>query len=111
MRIIRRIVKIASFIGFYILELILANFRVLYDILTPRHHMKPGFVAVQLDAKTDLEILSVANLVAMTPGTLSVEVSEDKRLLFIHVMYLDDADEFRQMIKSRFEARVLEVLR
>jgi multicomponent Na+:H+ antiporter subunit E len=103
--------KIIAFIAFYVIELLLANLRVLYDVLTPRHRMKPGFIAIQLNAKSDLEILILANLLAMTPGTLSIDVSPDKKLLYLHVMYLDNVEEFRKMIKTRFESRVLEVLR
>ena len=111
MRVIKKTIQIIHFLVFYVTELILSNFRVLHDVLTPRHYMKPGFVAVPLDAKTDLEILVLLNLISMTPGTLSVDVSSDKERLFIHVMYLDDIEEFRQMIKDKFESRVLEVLR
>jgi multicomponent Na+:H+ antiporter subunit E len=111
MRAIKKIFQIILFSMFYIKELVLANFRVLHDVLTPRHYMKPGFVAVPLEAKSDLEILVLLNLISMTPGTLSVDVSANKEKLFIHVMYLDDIAEFRTMIKDKFESRVLEVLR
>jgi multicomponent Na+:H+ antiporter subunit E len=73
--------------------------------------MKPGFVAIPLDAKTDLEVFILVNLISMTPGTISIDVSENRKKLFLHVMYLDNLDEFRQMIKDKFESRVLEVLR
>ncbi len=111
MRVIRKIVGIVSFIIFYVWELILSNFRVLYDVLTPRHNMQPGIIAMPLDAKTDLEILAVANLLSMTPGSISMDVSADKKYLYIHVMYIDNIDELRRILKTRFEARVLEVLR
>ena len=110
MRTIKKIFQIILFLMFYLKELILSNFRVLHDVLTPHHHMKPGFVAIPLDAKTDLEILVLLNLISMTPGTLSVDVTPDKETLFIHVMYLDEITEFRRMIKDEIESRVLEVL-
>ena len=111
MKFFRKSIKLIIFILFYIKELILANFRILHDILTPRHYMKPGFVAIPLDAKTDLEVFILVNLISMTPGTISIDVSENRKKLFLHVMYLDNLDEFRQMIKDKFESRVLEVLR
>jgi multicomponent Na+:H+ antiporter subunit E len=73
--------------------------------------MIPGFIAIPLDAKTDFEILVVSNLISMTPGTLSVDVSPDRKYLYLHVMYIDDLDAIRHTIKSKFESRVLEVLR
>ena len=111
MKILKKSIKLTIFIVFYLKELILSNFRVLHDVLTPRHYMKPGFIAVPLDAKTDLEIFILANLISMTPGTLSIEVSGDRKNLFLHVMYLDDVIKLKQLIKEKFEARVLEVLR
>ena len=111
MRMIKKITQIILFSMFYLKELVLANFRVLHDVLTPRHYMKPGFIAVPLDARTDLEIFVLLNLISMTPGTLSVDVSANKKTLFIHVMYLDNISDFRKMIKDKFDSRGVEVLR
>ena len=86
MKILVKLVRIVFFLLFYIWELILSNLRVLHDVLTPRHYMQPGFVAMPLEAKTDLEILVVSNLISMTPGTLSVDISQDKQFLYIHVI-------------------------
>jgi multicomponent Na+:H+ antiporter subunit E len=99
--------------AFLLWELLLANLRVAYDVLTPGFHMRPGVVAIPLDAKSDIEITLLANLITLTPGTLSLDVSSDRRVLYIHVMYVDndDLDEVRRKIKSGFERRVLEVLR
>jgi multicomponent Na+:H+ antiporter subunit E len=53
----------------------------------------------------------VANLISLTPGTLSLDLSEDRRMLYIHVMFLDDVDQTRAQIKQGLEKRVLEVMR
>lgn len=106
----RRVPKIFLFAGYFLRELIRSNLRVAWDVVTPTHYMKPAVIAVPLDAKTDGEIALVANLISLTPGTLTLDVSSDRRVLYIHVMYLDDLDQVRADIK-RFEARVLELLR
>ena len=72
--------------------------------------MKPGVIAMPLAAKTDLEITMVANLISLTPGTLSLDVSDDRRVLFIHAMFLDNEQELRNSLKD-MERRVLEILR
>jgi multicomponent Na+:H+ antiporter subunit E len=64
-----------------------------------------------LAARTDLEITLVANLVSLTPGTLSLDVSDDRRTLYVHVMFMDDIEAVRGAIKDGIERRVLEVLR
>ena len=107
----RRIDRVLRFAVFYVWELILANFRVAYDVMTPTHRMRPGVVAIPLDAKTDAEITLLANLITLTPGSVSLDVSSDRRFLYLHAMYIDDVEEFRQSIKNTIERRVLEVLR
>lgn len=103
--------QIVRFALFFLWELVLANLRVAYDVLTPKLHMKPAILAVPLDAKTDEEITLLAGLITLTPGTLSLDVSSDRRTLFVHAMFVDDAELFRRQLKDGFERRLLEVLR
>lgn len=106
-----KVVQAALLVGYFLWELLLANLRVAYDVLTPRTHMRPGVIAIPLDARTDAEIALLANLITLPPGTLSLDVSADRRTLYIHAMYLDDIDTARYKIKDGFERRVLAVLR
>ncbi|MEN6493906.1 MAG: Na+/H+ antiporter subunit E [Thermoguttaceae bacterium] len=103
--------QIAGLALFFLWELILANLRVAYDVVTPHHHMRPGIVAIPLDAKTDAEITLLANLITLTPGTLSLVVSAERHILYMHSMYIEDVEATRRRIKDGFERRVLEVLR
>jgi multicomponent Na+:H+ antiporter subunit E len=96
---------------FFVWELVMASIRVAYDVITPVHLARPGVLAIPLDAKTDEEITMLASMISLTPGTLSLEVSEDRRLLYIHAMFIDDADELRREVKQGFERRLLELLR
>jgi len=106
-----RIVKIAEFLFFFGWELLVANVRVAYDVLTVTHHMRPAILAVPLDARTDGEIVLLANLISLTPGTLSLDVSPDRRILYVHSMYTSDPDQVKRHLKQGFERRVLELLR
>ena len=104
--------KGAGFVVFYVWELVLSSVRVAYDVLTPRLRARPGVVAVPLDAETDAEITVLANLISLTPGTLSLVVSPDRRTLYVHAMYLDDGpDAIRADLKGSMERRVLDLLR
>lgn len=103
--------RIISF-GFYFLyELIKANLQVAADVITPKFYMEPGIIKYPLDAKTDLEITLLANIITLTPGTLSLDVSDDKKVLYIHAMYVHDKDEFINSIKNGFEKRILKIVR
>lgn len=105
-----RLKAIGGFMAFFLRELVMANLKVAFDVLTPRHHMRPGIVAIPLDPKTDLEITVLTTLITLTPGTLSLHVTDDRRTLYIHAMYIDDPDQLVRGIKDGFERRVREVL-
>ena len=108
---VHKVGQVVGLLVFFIKELIVANLRVAYDVLTPGYRMRPGILAVPLDARTDLEITLLANMISLTPGTLSLDVSADRRTLYLHVMYATDPEAVKESIKHGFERRVLEVLR
>ena len=87
-------------------ELIVATLQVAYDVVTPRHHMRPGILAIPLEVKGDLPVTLLANLLTLTPGSLSLEVDENKRILYVHVMYIDDVEKTRRRIKETFERQI-----
>ena len=103
--------KTVNLAAYFVKELLVSNFRVLWDVITPKQINRPGIIGVPLSATTDLEIFIVANLISLTPGTLSVDLSEDRKTLFVHVMFLEDAEAARADIKNGLERRVLEVTR
>lgn len=115
MRILWKIVvkfgQLIEFGLFFTWELILANLRVAWDVITPRHYKRPGVVAIPLDARTNNEITLLACLITLTPGTISLDVSADRSVLYIHAMFIDDPDQLRREIKQGFERRVMEVFR
>ncbi len=103
--------KVIGFIFFFLYELTKANLQVAYEVLTPKHNMTPGIVKFPLDAQTDLEITFLANLITLTPGTLSLDVSDDKKVLYVHSMNIKNREHFIAGIKNGFEKRLLEILR
>ncbi len=107
----RRLPKTVNLAVYFLKELVVSNLRVLWDVITPKHINRPGIIGIPLTAKTDLEIFVVASLISLTPGTLSVDLSDDRKILFVHVMFLDDVEKTREDIKSGLERRVLEVMR
>jgi multicomponent Na+:H+ antiporter subunit E len=105
-----KVFQVLGFAAYFFVQIIRANLRVAYDVMTPTHYMRPGVVAIPLEAETDLEITVLANLISLTPGTLSLDVSTDRSVLYIHAMYIDDLEGVRSEIKD-FERRVLKILR
>ncbi len=102
--------RLLNFMLFFTKELIMANLRVAWDVLTPTNLMKPGVIAMPLRAETDMEITMVANAISLTPGSLSLDVSTDRKVLYVHVMYLYDEQQVMSELK-RMEAKILRVMR
>jgi multicomponent Na+:H+ antiporter subunit E len=99
------------FIAFFFVELLLSSLQIAYDSLTPRLRATPRIIAVPLDAATETEITLLANFLTLTPGTLSLDISADRRTLYVHAMYARDRQTFLTEVKRGLEARLLEVLR
>jgi multicomponent Na+:H+ antiporter subunit E len=92
----------------FIYELVVSSFAVVADVITPGQRSEPALIAVPLNVTTDLQITLLANFISLTPGTLSLDVSDDRKTLYIHAMFGDDADAIRAQIRDRFEVWVRE---
>ncbi|MBN1889022.1 MAG: Na+/H+ antiporter subunit E [Thermoflexales bacterium] len=103
--------QVVRFLVFFLYELVVASVQIAGLVLKPRLDIHPGVVAVPLDARTHFEVMLVANLISLTPGTLSLELSPDDRVLYVHGIDVRDGKEFVRKIKSGLEARALEVAR
>lgn len=106
----RKLPMLLGFIAFFLRELLVSTLRVAWEVVTPDDKRRPGIVAVPLDARTDAEITLLANLVTLTPGTLTMDVSTCRRVMYVHALFVDDADELRREIKDGFERRVIALL-
>lgn len=103
--------QVIYFFAYFFWQLLLANVRVAWEVITPDLHATPGIIAIPLDLDSDIEITILANLITLTPGTLSLDISSDHRTLYVHSMYVKDAESFRQSIKQGFEKRVQELFK
>jgi len=101
---------IIRFIIYIFWEIIVSNFRVAYDVITPRSKAKPGVISIPLELDTPIKITLFANIISLTPGSLTLEISEDHRTLFVHAMFVDDVEALRNEIKEKFERPILEIL-
>jgi multicomponent Na+:H+ antiporter subunit E len=98
-------------IGLFVRELILSALQVSWLVLQPKIRIRPGIIAYPLTLTTDVQITLLANMITLTPGTLSIDVSDDRRTLYIHVLDIADRDKLVGQIAAGFETRVLEALR
>lgn len=112
-RYVRKIWKVLFLVVYFIKELFISSIRVAADVMKPRFRMQSGVVAIPLDVQTNFEITLLANLISLTPGTLSLDTSPDGKTLYIHAMYIDngDVEAVRRSIKNGMERYILEVTR
>ena len=107
----RRAIRVAALALLFVQELILSALRVAALVLRPRLDLRPALIAFPLTATRDVEITLLANLITLTPGTLSVDVSADRRHLMIHAIDVADREALVRSIREGLEAKVLEACR
>ncbi|QPB20671.1 Na+/H+ antiporter subunit E [Rhizobium sp. 007] len=95
----------------FLKELALSAWTVARTVLRPRMEILPGIFAFPLTVDRDLEITLLANLITLTPGTLSVDVSEDRRTLYVHALDCADPEATKRAIASGFERKIMEAFR
>lgn len=105
--------KIFRLGSLFLYELVVSAVRVAILVLSPnmKSKLKPGIIAFPLSAKSDAEITLLANLITLTPGTLSVDVSEDRKYIYVHAIEVPDKDALIKDIRDGFEARIIEVFK
>ncbi len=94
---------------FFLWELLLSSIKVAWDVIRPVPRNRPALIEIPLSVKSDFEILLLTNLISLTPGTLSVDVTEDRETLIVHAMFADDVDAIRRDIKDGFEHLIMGV--
>jgi multicomponent K+:H+ antiporter subunit E len=90
-------------------DIVMANLAVAWRILRGPAHLKPGFVAIPLDLTSPLAVSLLANIICLTPGTVSALLSSDRRTLLVHALDLHDPLALTAAIKSRYELPLREV--
>lgn len=105
---VTRSIRVASLIGLFLVELAKAAWKVAILVVSPKLDIKPGIFAYPLTVTRDFEIMLLANLITLTPGTLSVDVSDDKSTLYVHALDCSDPDATRRDIAEGFERKIRE---
>jgi len=99
-----RIFWVLVYLPVFFYYVLVANLDVVYRALHPAMPIKPGIVKIRTNLKTDSGITALANSITLTPGTLTVDVTDDG-FLYVHWIYVksQDVEEATQKIAQRFE--------
>ncbi|MEQ1769161.1 MAG: Na+/H+ antiporter subunit E [Devosia sp.] len=106
--------RLGDWIGlmiYFLGQLIASAIRVAFLSLRPQLGLRPSIVDYPLTVPSDAEITLLANMITLTPGTLSIDVSEDRKWLHIHCLDTPDSESVINAIAGGFETRVLGLFR
>ena len=90
-------------------DILVANMAVAKLILGRNKNLKPGFFYIDLDIQTPLGISLLANTISLTPGTVSCDLTEDRKRLLVHALHIEDISTAVKEIKERYETPLKEV--
>lgn len=95
----------------FLYQLLTGSLQVVWDVITPTHLSEPAIIKIPLTVTSDFEIMILANIVSLTPGSLTLDVSDDRQFLIVHAMFSRDQQSVIDDIKNTLERRILEVTR
>lgn len=90
-------------------DIVVSNFEVAARVLRSNKHLKPGLIALPLDLRGEFPLAVLASTISLTPGTVSVDFSEDMKWLYIHALHVEDEKSLIDHIKSRYESPLREI--
>jgi multisubunit Na+/H+ antiporter MnhE subunit len=99
MKAVKKLYAVLDFLVYYLVKLVTANIFIAMDILTPRMRTSPAFIRMPVTIRSGAGLLLFSNLLSMTPGTLTIEISEDKQTILVHVLYSQDEKKVIQEIR------------
>ncbi|MDP3979185.1 MAG: Na+/H+ antiporter subunit E [Pseudomonas sp.] len=90
-------------------DIVIANLQVAKLILGPSSRLRPAFVEIPMLLEDELALTMLASIISLTPGTVSADLSDDRKILLVHGLDVDDEAALVEQIKHRYEAPLLEV--
>jgi multisubunit Na+/H+ antiporter MnhE subunit len=104
-----KIYYILAFLFIYLREVLLSTWRLARLVLTPRLNLKPSFVEVPLDLEGEMPCFLLACLISMTPGSMSVGINPERRVMIVHLLDAPDPDAAIREIKEVLELALIRI--
>jgi len=106
---VRKPLKLISFIGVLLMDIVVSNIVVAKQVLGSPERLQPGFVAIPLDLEAALPITLLASTISLTPGTVSIEMTKDRKTLYVHALHVASETALVARIKHRYEQPIKEI--
>lgn len=101
--------KLAKYLLVFLYDVVVANLQVAVWIMMPQSRLRPRFLYVPIEVKHPFTVTMLASTISLTPGTVSSQLSPDRRLLIVHCLNTKDDDETIRTIKERYEKPLKEI--
>ena len=106
---VKKPLKMIAFFGMLVGDIVVSNMVVAKQVLGVPERLQPGFVAIPLDLKAALPITILASTISLTPGTVSIEITKDRKTLYVHALHVENETELVGRIKRRYEKPLKEI--
>jgi multicomponent K+:H+ antiporter subunit E len=107
-----RLARPLKALGFFFLvcrDIVAANIEVARQVLGPLDRIQPAFLEVPLDLDDTFVATLLAGVVTLTPGTVSIDIDMERRILHVHALNAPDPAATIAEIKSRYEVPLKEM--
>lgn len=88
--ILLRILRLTAFFFWYIWKIAESSIILSYEILLPALRVKQAIIRLNTNLEKDIQVMAMFNLASMTPGTVCMDISDDRKTIYIHLMYVRD---------------------
>ena len=106
---IKRFGVLLRFTPVFLWDILVANLRVAWLIVNVTKKLEPRWLVIPLDLDNAQGITMLANVISLTPGTVSAEVGPDRHTLLVHALHTEDPDAVIAEIKERYERPIKEI--
>jgi multicomponent Na+:H+ antiporter subunit E len=94
---------------YFMYEMVKSNLQVAWLIWQPRLRVQSALIRIPIELENDLSIALLANMISLTPGTVTMDVADDRKALIVHCLNVDDIADTKRVIKTRFEQPLREL--
>jgi multicomponent K+:H+ antiporter subunit E len=109
-RLVRPLAGLALFVRI-VIDIAIANWQVARLVVGPLDRLDPAFIEIPLDIDDPFVATLLGSIVSLTPGTVSVEIERQRKVLLVHALDADDPHGMVANIKARYEAPLKEIFR
>lgn len=92
-------------------ESVVSSIDVIRHVIRPKLNITPGIFKLETELESDLEVTLLALLITLTPGSVVMEVTPDRKVFYVHALKLPESIDAVNASKVKFEKAIKEVTR